>query len=156
LLIPDSSPYTVTLKHTPDASRPIILVDADASAWVKVSSTPAQGQYSISASTVTFNSADAGKTVFITYDYTATNAKSFGLPKEPKRVAYELIITGEATGEDESTMYEVATIIDKCKVQGTISPPQQGREPQPVSITFNVQRPRGGKRAVDFVSVPIL
>lgn len=156
LLIPSASPYTVTLKHAPDTSRPIILVDADASAWAKVSATPAKGQYSVSASTVTFNSADAGKSVFITYDYTATNAKSYGLPKEPRRTSCELIVSGEATGDDESSMYEVAVIVDKCKVQGTISPPQQGREPQPVSITFNVQKPRGNKRAVDFVHVPIL
>lgn len=156
LLIPSASPYTVTLKHAPDTSRPIILVDADASAWVKVSATPAQGQYSISASTVTFNSADAGKSVFITYDYTAPTGKSFGLPKTPQRAACQLIVSGEATGDDESTMYDVALTVDKCKVQGTISPPQQGREPQPVSITFNVLKPRGNNRAVDYLAVPIL
>jgi hypothetical protein len=52
-------------------------------------------------------------------------------------------------------MYDAAIIVDKAKVQGTISPPQQGREPQPVSITFNVQKPRGNKRAVDFVFAQI-
>lgn len=156
LTIPEASPYTVTLKHAPDTSRPIILVDKDASAWTRVSATPAQGKYMVSGSTVTFNSADAGKTVFITYDYTATNAKSYGLSREPRRGTYQLIISGEAIGDDESSMYEAAIIVDKCKVQGQINPPQQGREPQPVTITFNVLKPRGGKRAVDFISVPIL
>jgi hypothetical protein len=155
ILIPDTSPYTVTLENTPDTDKPIILVGADASAWAKVSATPAKGQYSVSASAVEFSSADKGKTVFATYNYTADKGKSFGLPKNPRRTSMELIISGEATGDDESTMYNVATIVDRCKVQGTISPPQQGREPQPVSITFNVQKPRGNKRAVDFVAVPI-
>lgn len=156
ITIPDVSPYEVNLGHTPDTSRPIILVDADASAWTKVTSDPAQGQYAISAAAAVFNSADAGKSVFITYDYTAATAKSFGLPKNPRRTSYQMIVSGEATGEDESTLYEAAIIVDKCKVQGTISPPRQGREPQPVSVTFAVQKPRGGNRAVDFVSTPII
>lgn len=156
LLIPSTSPYTVTLKHAPDTTRPIILADKDASAWTSVASDPAQGQYSVSASTVTFNSVDAGKSVFITYDYTATSGKSFGLPKNPKRDPFQLIVSGEATGDDESTMYEVAVTVDKCKVQGTISPPQQGREPQSTSITFNVLKPRGNNRAVDYLAVPIV
>jgi len=151
LVVPSTSPFEVTLKHTPDDSRPIILVDADASAWAKVSATPAAGQYQISASAVIFNSADAGKSVFITYDYTATNAKSFGLPKEPKRKSYEMVISTEAVGEDESTDYNVALVVDRCKVNGSINPPQIGIEPQPVSITFNIQRPRGGKRALDII-----
>ena len=155
IVIPDVSPFEVKLAHTPDTSKPIILLGADASAWVKVESAPSTGQYTVSANAVVFASADAGKSVFVTYDYKATTAKSFGLPKNPKRAAYQLIISGEATGEDEITRYDAAIIVDKAKVQGTISPPQQGREPQPVSITFNVQRPRGNKRAVDFVFAQI-
>jgi hypothetical protein len=155
LVIPSASPFTVNLKHAPDTARPIILVDADASAWAKTESAPALGQYSVSGVATSFNSADAGKSVFITYDYTAPTGKSFGLPKDPKRTSYELIVSTEATGEDESSMYEVATIVDKSKIQGTISPPQQGKEPQPVSLTFNIQKPRGNKRAVDFITVPV-
>jgi hypothetical protein len=155
ILIPDTSPYTVSLANEPDTDKPIILVGADASAWAKVSATPAKGQYSVSASTVEFSSANAGEKVFATYNYTASEGVSFGLPKNPRRTSMELIVSGEATSEDESKFYNIATIIDRCKVQGTISPPQQGREPQPVSITFNVQKPRGNKRAVDFVAVPI-
>lgn len=155
LLIPDTSPYTATLKHAPDTDKPFILVDADASAWAQVSATPTQGQYALNTSSIAFSSADAGKTVFATYEYAASNGLSFGLPKYPHRGSLELIISTEATGEDESTMYETAIVVDRCKVQGTISPPQQGREPQPVSITFNIQKPRGNKRAVDYIAVPI-
>lgn len=156
VLIPSVSPFLAPLKHSPDTSRPIILVGADASAWAKtasVSAVPTQGQYTISAAAAIFNSADAGKSVFLTYDWTAQNGKSFGLPKDPKRTSYELLISTEATGEDESTMYDVAVIVDKCKVQGAINPPQQGREKTPVSVTFNIEKPRGNKRAVDFISV---
>lgn len=154
ITIPELSPYTVTLPHAPDTNRAIILVDGDASAWVKVSATPAQGQYLVSASTVTFNSADAGKPVFITYDYTALTAKSFGFPKSGSRFAMELVVQGEATGEDESTLYDAAIIVDKCKATGNINPPELGREPRPTSITFKVLKPRGNNKAVDFRFAP--
>lgn len=154
LTIPSTSPYTVTLSHAPDTTRPVMLVDGNASAWALVSSAPAQGQFMVSATTATFNSVDAGKPVFITYDYTALTAKSFGLPKSGSRFAMECVISGEATGEDESTLYDSAIIIDKCKATGNINPPELGREPKPQSITLKVLKPRGGNKAVDFRFAP--
>jgi hypothetical protein len=151
--IPEASPFVVTLPHAPDTSRQIILVDSDASAWAKtasVSAVPAAGQYTISAVAATFNSADAGKPIFITYDWIATAAKSFGLSKSGSREAMELTISDEATGEDESTIYDSALIVDKCKATGNINPPEQGREPKPASITFKVLKPSGNNKAVDY------
>lgn len=150
IIIPEASPYVVTLPQEPDTERPIILVDADASAWAKVSAAPAKGQYAISAAVVTFNSADAGKSVYITFDYKAAVVKSFGLPKSGSRPAMECVISGEATGEDESTFYDAAIIIDRCKATGTINPPPMSRNPQPQSITLQVLKPRGNRKAVDF------
>jgi len=150
LAIPAISPYTASLAHTPDTTRQIILVDADTSAWVKVSATPAQGQYMVSAATVTFNSADAGKSVFITYDWTALTAKNFGLPKSGSRPALQFVASDVATGEDESTLYDVALTIDKCKATGNINPPEMSNEPKPAKITLKVLKPRGSNNAVDF------
>ncbi len=150
ITIPEASPFTVTLPQEPDTSRPIILVDTDTSAWAKTESAPAQGQYSVSAAVASFNSADAGKSVFITFDYTAAVVKSFGLPKSGSRPAMECVISGEATGEDESEFYDAAIIIDRCKSSGTINPPPMSRNPQPQTITLQVLKPRGNKKAVDF------
>jgi hypothetical protein len=157
IVIPAASPYVVTLPQTPDLTRQIILVDQDASAWAKtasISAVPTATQYTISAAAASFNSADAGKPVFITYDWTALTAKSFGLPKSGSRTAMELTVSDEATGEDESTMYDVALIVDKCKATGNINPPEQGREPKPASITFKVLKPRGNNKAVDYKFAP--
>jgi hypothetical protein len=157
ILIPEASPFVVTLPHSPDTSRPIILVDAGASAWVKtasVSAVPTAAQFTISAAAAVFNSADAGRSVFLTYDYTALTAKSFGLPKSGSRTALECVISGEALGEDESTYYDAAIIVDKCKATGNINPPELGREPKPQSITLKVLKPRGNNKAVDFKFAP--
>lgn len=158
IMIPEVSPYEVSLGHEPDTNRTIILVDMDAFAWTKtesVSAVPSQGEYTISASAAVFNSSDAGKSVFITYDYTALTAKSFGLPKSGSRGALECVISGEATGEDESTFYDAAIIIDRCKSTGDINPPEMNREPSPQSITLKVLKPRGNNKAVDFRFAPI-
>lgn len=154
--IPDVSPYTVTLAHTP-ALGTNILVDANASAWAitaNVSAIPTQSQYTISAAAAVFNSADAGKSVFITYDWTALTASNFGLPKAGSRSVMECIISGEATGEDESTIYDINLVVDRCKSTGNINPPELGREPKPQSITLKVLKPRGSNNAVDFKFAP--
>lgn len=155
--IPDASPFEVNLSHKPDAARPIVLVGQDASAWVmtaSASAVPSQGQYTVSENAVIFNSADAGKPVFLTYDFMALTAQSFGLPKSGSRFAMQCEISGEATGEDESTFYDTAIIIDKCKATGSINPPELSREPKPQSITLKVLKPRGNNKAVDFKFAP--
>lgn len=157
ITIPEVSPYTVKLPHTPDISRTIMLVDMNTSAWAKTaytSAVPTTGQFTVSADVVTFNSADAGKPVFITYDYTALAAKSFGLPKSGDGFAMEAVISGEAMGEDESTPYDVAIIVDRCKATGTINPPPLSRAPAPQTITLKVLKPRGTNKAVDFKFAP--
>ena len=157
IVVPFASPYAVTLSHTPDTTRPIVLVGQDASAWAQtanVSAVPTARQYTISAAAAVFNSADAGKSVFLTCDYTALTAQSFGLPKSGSRFAMMCEIQGEATGEDESTLYDTAIIIDKCKSTGGVNPPELGREPKPQSITLKVLKPRGNNKAVDFKFAP--
>lgn len=157
LAIPATSPFAVTLAHTPNTLRPIVLVGQDTSAWTQTASAsavPTLRQYTISAAAAVFNSADAGKSVFITYDWTALTARSFGLPKSGSRFAMQCEISGEATGEDESTLYDTAIIIDKCKASGNINPPELGREPKPQSVTLKVLKPRGNNKAVDFKFAP--
>jgi hypothetical protein len=155
--IPDASPFAVTLLHTPVSGGTTIMVGEDASAWAKtvsISAVPTQGQYTISAAAAVFNSADAGKSVFITYDWTALTASNFGLPKAGSSPVMECIISGEAMGEDESSLYDVNLVVDRCKATGNINPPEMGREPKPQSITLKVLKPRGTNKAVDFKFAP--
>ena len=152
IIVPETSPYEVTLKHTPNADG-VQVVDIHNTAF-KADKTPAEGEYILAEDKLTFHEDDAGKALFVTYYYSASNVTNFGLPKTPVRPAYQLVIVGEAQGEDE-TLYEVATTVDKCKVLGAINPPQQGGTPTPVTITFTVLKPRGTNKAVDYMAVPI-
>ncbi|MCX7771716.1 MAG: hypothetical protein N2376_01210, partial [Clostridia bacterium] len=147
--VPETSPYTVTLPYTPiDGS--ILMVDQDGKPVTEAETTPSAGSYTILDDELTFNAADKGKTLFVCFDYTALAVKSFGLPKSGSRPAMQAVISGEGMGEDESTFYDVAIIIDKCKATGNINPPEMSREPKPQNITLKVLKPRGNNKAVDF------
>ena len=153
IIVPDKAPYEVDLKHTPTADG-IQLVDIHNKPFTKETTTPATGKYTLTGGKLVFDESDAGKALFATYYYSASNVTNFGLPKTPVRPTYQLVIVGEAQGEDE-TLYEVATTVDKCKVLGSINPPQQGGTPTPVTITFTVLKPRGNNRAVDYKAVAL-
>lgn len=153
IIVPVTSPFTVDLKHVPNASG-VMVVDIGNKPFTKAESVVATGEYTLAAGKLTFDETDAGKALFVTYFYSATEVTNFGLPKTPVRPAYQLIIVGEAVGEDE-TLYEVATVVDKCKVLGNINPPAQGGTPSPITVTFTVLKPRGDLRAIDYKAVPI-
>ncbi len=151
--IPSTTPYTVKLPFTPTADG-VMVVDIQNKVFTK-DATAAAGKYSLTTDTLTFHADDKGKTIFVSGYASKTGATKFGLPKSPVRAAHQLIIVGEAVGEDE-TLYNVATTIDKCKVLGAINPPQQGGTPSPVTITFTVLKPRGNNRAVEYMAIPMV
>lgn len=149
-----TSKYTVKLKHTP-IDGTLILVDKDAKPWTEAETTAETGKYVLTTDTLEFAKADADKALYVSYDYQAATATRFGLPKTPARPAYELVVSTEATGEDD-TLYEAAVVVDRCKVLGSINPPAQGGTPNPVTITFTVLKPRGNNRAIDYTTTPIV
>ncbi len=82
--VPAQSPYTVTL--TPWFSNaavygyefdPVGLSTVASDAFTEVASSPAQGQYSASGGTYTFNAADAGRSIRIDYRVTGSLQNSF-------------------------------------------------------------------------------
>jgi len=69
--IPASSPYTVTVTNSATYSEDLGVKFSDTGLpLTKVSSSPATGQYSVSAGVYTFAAADTGKGVAISYTYT--------------------------------------------------------------------------------------
>lgn len=141
--VPETGAYTVKLKNTPTADG-VMVVDVH-----NIPIVP-----NLVGDVLTFTAGDAGKAVYVSYYAAKTGVERFGLPKTPVRPAYQLIVVGEAVGEDD-TLYEVATTVDRCKVLGNINPPSQGGTPEPITITFTILKPRGDLRAVDYMAVAI-
>jgi len=70
-----TTPYqiTPTVPGSGTWSADLGVRDANGLPMTRVTSAPATGQYSVSAGVYTFAAADTGKTVFISYQYTATS-----------------------------------------------------------------------------------
>ena len=71
--IPATTPYTITVANAANFidDEGVLLRSVQVCHLTKVASAPSAGQYSIASGVVTFNSADAGKAVLISYTYTA-------------------------------------------------------------------------------------
>lgn len=152
-IVPSASPYEVTLAYTPVTGGTIIVAYTDGKLLTQVTdatSLTAAGQYYVSGSTITFHSADAGKEVLITYEYSATNVTSFGIPESVIRPALHAIISVKATDESQVGQYNANIIIDKCKGEGNINTPALQKDPQAWEFTLRVLKPRHGMKAVDF------
>lgn len=155
-VVSEVTPFTVELPNEPtgDDENAIMIVDANNKRFKKVEA-PVDpevlktGEFSVEDEVITFAEADAGKVVHITYDWTALDVSSFAFPKSGSPFSFRTTISGEAMGDDESTMYDTNIIIDRSKATGNINPPPLSKTPAAQTITLQVQKPRGGK-AVDF------
>jgi hypothetical protein len=146
--IPSSGTYAVVLNNTIKTGGTIVIADAAGSPFVSTGSGPASGQFTVAGASVTFNSADAGKEVLVTYQWVAPTATKVELPDASTRPQLYCVVSGEATDEDETTTYSTQIIVDKCKATGDLNPPPQQRDPQPWSFTLKVLKPRAGQKAV--------
>lgn len=142
--IPATAAYTVDLEHAVAAGGTIVVLDQSGSPLVSVASGPAANQFTVSSATLTFNSADANKAIFCTYEFTAPTSEKLYLPTSGVRPALHAIISTEATSDDQITTYDANIIVDKAKASGAMSPPPLQREPQPWTFTLKVLKPRGG------------
>ena len=73
--VPANAPYTITPTIPGGGAWTVDLgvLDSNAIPMICVATAPATGQYSVSNGTYTFAAADAGRTVFVSFGYTATS-----------------------------------------------------------------------------------
>jgi hypothetical protein len=147
--IPSASPFTVTLAKAPSGTP--VVHNEDDSPFVNVGVSPAVGQFSVSSSTVTFNSMDAGKEVVVAYDVSA-NAKRAQLSADANNDTFHLIVAGETVlKKDEGVTKVDAITFDRVMPTGDIPWPSRQKEPQTWNFTLQVLKPRAGYKVVDYV-----
>lgn len=150
ITVPSESPYTVELLKTPEEDN-INLVNEDDSPFVKTGTSPAAGEFSVSADTLEFNSADAETYLVVAYDYKSTNAKQSQLPESVNDDNFRLTIAGEAVlKHDEGTRKVDSMTFDKVRAEGEVAMPSRQREPQTWTFNMRVLRPRPGQKVVDY------
>jgi hypothetical protein len=113
--VPSSSAYTVTTARPWNGDRGVTY--ANGTALTAVASNPSQGQYSVSEGAYSFNAADAGAAVLITYSYT---------PEEIEQAVIELLSLryrersrigqkSQTLGAGETVAYITADMPDSVK-----------------------------------------
>lgn len=150
----DDATYTVTLEHPVSVSGYVEVVGIDNNSYTEVSGSPALGQFSVSADTLTFSSADAGKPVFITHDYSVDTAYVKEQGKNDAPAVMQLEIDTDSTVEMGGQMYDVYMVWDKVMLQDGLTPPPIDKAPGTHTLTFGILEPRGGKPMVKEVYVP--
>jgi len=148
--IPESSAFVVSLENAVAAGGVIVVADNTGSPFVSAASGPTAGQYTVSGADLTFNSADASKQVFATYQYASATSESVSLPDFSTRPKLYAIISGKAITEDEAATIPFNVIVDACKLAGKLTPPSQERAAKPWNFSLKVMKPRSGYKAVDF------
>ncbi len=147
--VPSASPFTVTLTKTPDGDP--VIHNEDDSPFVKVSSTPATGQFSVSSNVVTFNSVNADEEIIIAYDV-KTDSKQMGLSAEANNDTFRLSVAGETVLKKNEGITKLDTItFDRVMPTGEIPWPTRQTEPQGWSFTLQVLKPRPGYNVVNYV-----
>ncbi len=148
--VPSESPYTVTLKKTPEAAT-LVVVNEDNSPFVENPTDPGLGEYSLVSSTLTFNEGDAGTKLVVAYDYTASEARKMEMAEQTNDDIFRVTVAGEATRKDnEGIVIPDALTFDRMRVTGDLAWPTRQREPQTWSFTMTIQKPRPGYKAVDY------
>ncbi len=148
--VPSESPYTVTLKKTP-ATATLVIVNENDSPFVSAGSASAAGEYSISASTLTFHEDDAEEILVMAYDYEAANAHQMTLADAVNDDMFRVTIAGEAVNkENEAIVKYDSMTFDRMRASGEISMPPRQREPQGWNVTLKMIKPRPGFKVVDY------
>lgn len=145
----DDEKYTIKMNPVYDGEGMFFVTGTDSTQFTKTDSTPGVGEFSVSADTLTFSSADAGKEVFLSYDYTATEAVESAASTTQKRPPLHLIFDSEVAKQPgDVNAYRSNMIIDKCTAVGDINTPEQKPDTDGWSVEFQVLEPRGGQKPV--------
>ncbi len=146
----DDTNYTIKLDPPYDGEGMLFVTGVDSTQFTKAETSPqGTGEFSVSADTLTFSSADAGKEVFLSYDYTATEAIESAATTTQKRPEVHLIIGSEVASQPgDKNVYRSNTVIDKCVAVGDVNTPEQKPDTDGWSVEFQVLEPRGGQKPV--------
>ena len=145
----DDTAYTIKMDPVYDGEGMLFVTGVDSTQFAKVESAPMTGEFSVSADTLTFSSADAGKEAFLSYDYKAAEAVESSASKTQKRPELHLIIGSEVASQPgDKNVHRSNTVIDKCVAVGDLNPPEQKPDTGGWGVEFQVLEPRGGQKPV--------
>lgn len=146
--------YSSILNPVPNNVEQLQVIDQYGNLFEAVDSvaTPVtKGHFFIDTDTgeIKFSAEDKDETLYLAYSYYATNTAIVEYSESPKMSTFQAIIINETKEMNETSYQRVNTIIDKCSVSGSITPPAQTNDPTGGwTITFSIAKSRSGKSPI--------
>jgi hypothetical protein len=114
--------------------------------------TPAQGQYSITGSVLTFNVADAGKVIRVYYDTDTAVGSTIGVSASAIPGIYTLKATArylQNISDPAKTAYNISFVAYSVQLIGSLSVDMQRQSATSQSIQLDILDPGNGKNPVE-------
>lgn len=153
--IPDKAPFTVTLPYEISDLDNVFVVDVANDDFTKAvePATPVAKEFTAATDTLTFAEADAGKTVYVTFEYAVTDAIIEDVMPNDKSAIMQLEHSTEAVTEMNGQLYDIYMVYDRVEVT-EYATPLIGKTPGTRQVAFNVLKPRGTNPVVRKKYVP--
>jgi len=120
-LIPEEAPYTVQLEYDDNVSLSETVKDGSGGSFKRVDGDPGAGEYTVSDETLTFNSADAGRGIFISYlrlDPSAGDKLTVGPEDVPQRFSLYGVLRGYDLVRGQTPDARFAVYLADCRRTG--------------------------------------
>lgn len=151
-VIPTSG--SVTLNHTQSTVKTNMTVKGiiDDSPFTVAASAPTQGQYSISGSTLTFNTADAGTSVRVFYYYDSTSGSKIDVSSAAIPGVFQFIATAkylQNVNDPAKTAYDITFTARSTQLIGTLKVSMQRQQATAQTLQLNILDPGDGYDPVE-------
>jgi hypothetical protein len=148
--IVDASAGTVVMENSVKDGGLMIVKDySTGMPYAKASGAIPDGNefaFASATNTFTFNAADKGRKVIISYDALATATSEDYLPKVPVDYTYEMTITGDVGALAGASIEQLTSFIfDSVKFSGEITPPKAKKQSENWTINLEVAEAFGNK-----------
>lgn len=146
IVIPDATPFEVKLPHKVNNPTSALAADINNDPYENVATVTKSKEFSITDDKITFSADDAGKTVYLTYEYKA-DAVVEEVKGSEESAIMQLEHSTEATTEKNGQIYDIYMVYDRVQVT-EYGVPLIGKTPSTRSMTIKVLKPRGNNPAV--------
>jgi hypothetical protein len=150
-----SSAGTITLNNVLSATAITvsILGAQDGKAFTGVASAPTTGQYITpiaSATSITFNTTDANKAVYISYTTDSTTGGSVSVTATSTPIAQKFIAQAKVvnTEDPNGALVPVTFVVPKCLFVGNWQVSQERQKASSTSIDLDIMDPGGNQPAI--------
>lgn len=134
-----------------EAGSIVLVRKANGEDYKRVEASPQEGEFTVNyeTATLTFNTADVGKAVYVTCEKVSDTVTTYGVPAIPVNPSYQIKLVGENCDMSENDVIADNYIISNATA-GDASTPVRQKSYGSWTATFNIAKPAPGENAIDW------